>query len=67
MTEKATIDDFKKGLNGKRVVVVGMAQTGMAAAEFLAQQGAAVIVSEIKTEGELGDTPQRLRSMGVEV
>jgi UDP-N-acetylmuramoylalanine--D-glutamate ligase len=67
MTRKAEIDDFKKGFNGKRIVVVGMAQTGMAAAEFLLQQGAAVTVSEVKTKGELGTAPQQLRSWGAEV
>jgi UDP-N-acetylmuramoylalanine--D-glutamate ligase len=67
MTEKAQIDGFKKRLSRKRVVVVGMARTGMAAAEFLARQGAAVMVSEVKTEGELGDSPQQLRSLGAEV
>jgi len=67
MTRKATIDDLQKGLEGKRVVVVGMAATGMATAEFLAQRGAAVMVSEIKTENEAGISPQRLRSLGVEV
>jgi UDP-N-acetylmuramoylalanine--D-glutamate ligase len=67
MTRKATIDDVKKGLKGKRVVVVGMAKTGLTAAEFLVQQGAAVTVSEIKPEDALGDSPQRLRDLGVEV
>jgi UDP-N-acetylmuramoylalanine--D-glutamate ligase len=56
-----------KELRDKRVVVVGMAATGMAAAELLARQGAAVIVSEIKTEALLGDSPRRLRSLNVEV
>jgi UDP-N-acetylmuramoylalanine--D-glutamate ligase len=67
MTKKARIDDIKKGINGKRIVVVGMARTGMAAAAFLAQRGAAIMVSEVKTEGELGDSPQQLRSLGAEV
>ena len=68
MTRKATIDDLKKGLEGKRVVVVGMAATGMATAEFLTQRGAAVMVSEIKIEDEWGISPhQQLRSLGVEV
>ena len=67
MTRKATIDDCRKGLKGKRVVVVGMAKTGVAAAEFLVQQGAAVTVSEIKTEGELGIPPERFRALGAEV
>jgi len=66
---KATtrIDELNKDLRGKRIVVVGMATTGMAAAEFLAQRGAAVIVSEQKTEADAGTAPQRLRSLGVEM
>jgi UDP-N-acetylmuramoylalanine--D-glutamate ligase len=66
---KATtrIDALSKDLTGERIVVVGMATTGMAAAEFLAQQGATVTVSEIKTEGELGTAPELLRSLGVKV
>jgi UDP-N-acetylmuramoylalanine--D-glutamate ligase len=67
MTKQAITDVRKQGLKGKRIVVVGMAKTGMAAAEFLVQRGAAVTVSEIKTEGELGALPQRLRSLGAEV
>ncbi len=61
------IDDCKREIRGKRVVVVGMARTGVAAAEFLATRGAEVIVTEVKTEGELGDAPARLRSLGVEL
>lgn len=66
---KATtrIDALSKDLTGKHIVVVGMATTGMAAAEFLAQQGATVTVSEIKTKGELGTAPELLRSLGVNV
>ena len=67
MTKKETAYVRTQGLKGKRIVVVGMAKTGVAAAEFLVQQGAAVTVSEIKSESELGAIPQRLRSLGAEV
>jgi UDP-N-acetylmuramoylalanine--D-glutamate ligase len=67
MKAATQIDAFKEDLTGKRTVVVGMAATGMAAAEFLAQRGAAVVVSEIRTEAELEAAPQRLRSLGVEM
>ncbi|UCC66372.1 MAG: UDP-N-acetylmuramoyl-L-alanine--D-glutamate ligase [Deltaproteobacteria bacterium] len=60
-------EDFQKGLKGKRVVVVGMARTGMVAAEFLSKMGADVIVTEMKAADELGTSPDRLRSLGVEV
>lgn len=61
------IDALNKDLKGKRIVVVGMATTGRAAAEFLARRGAAVVVSEQKTEAEVGTAPRRLRTLGVEV
>ena len=67
MNKEQRIDAIKKDLSGKRVVVAGMAATGMAAAKFLITRRAEVIVSEIKTEHELGASPQRLRSLGVEV
>ncbi len=67
MKVKTRIEDLKKKLKEKSVVVVGMARTGMAVAESLAKVGAKVIVTEIKTEGELGTTVHRLRSLGVEL
>jgi UDP-N-acetylmuramoylalanine--D-glutamate ligase len=67
MTKKERAYVRTQGLKGKRIVVVGMAKTGVAAAEFLVQQGAAVTVSEIKSEVELGTIPQLLRSLGAEV
>jgi UDP-N-acetylmuramoylalanine--D-glutamate ligase len=67
MKKKITKDVRQKSLTGKQAVVAGMARTGMAAAEFLAQQGATVTVSEIKTEGELRTASELLRSLGVKV
>jgi UDP-N-acetylmuramoylalanine--D-glutamate ligase len=67
MNKEHQIDAIKKDLAGSRAVVVGMATTGMAAAEFLVKRGAAVVVSDMKTENGLGTAPERLRSLGVEV
>jgi len=67
MKNNPSIDDVKKGLKGKKIVVVGMARTGMAAAEFLTKIGAKVIVTEVKTEAELDIPVSRLRSLGVEM
>jgi UDP-N-acetylmuramoylalanine--D-glutamate ligase len=67
MNKAPNIEQIKKELAGKRCVVVGMAATGMAAAEFLLKQGAAVIVSEQKTEREMGPSLKRLRSLEVQV
>lgn len=40
-------------LNGKKVVVVGLARSGVAAARLLAAAGASVVVSDLKTAREL--------------
>jgi UDP-N-acetylmuramoylalanine--D-glutamate ligase len=67
MNRAQKLYDIKKGLAGKRCVVVGMAATGMAAAAFLIKRGAAVIVSEQKSEREMGPSLKKLRSLGAEV
>ena len=40
---------------GKRVLVVGMARSGVAAAQLLNQAGAHVIINDSKTAEQLGD------------
>ena len=67
MNRAQKLYDIKKNIAGKRCVLVGMAATGMAAAEFLLQQGAAVIVSEQKSESEMGPSLKKLRSLGAEM
>jgi UDP-N-acetylmuramoylalanine--D-glutamate ligase len=67
MNREQRIEIVKRDLSAKRIVVVGMAATGMAAARFLIKQGAKVLMSEQKTEHELGTSPQQLRSLGVEL
>ena len=52
-------------LNGKRVLVVGLARTGLATALFCAARGAIVTASDTKTAGELRETAERLREAGV--
>ena len=42
-------------LEGKRVVVVGLALTGVAVAKFLAKRGARVIVTDGKPADKLAD------------
>src|SRR5918911_789476 len=53
-------------LSGKNVLVVGLARSGVAAAEFLCARGARVIVNDAKPEGELTDA-EALRAKGIEV
>jgi UDP-N-acetylmuramoylalanine--D-glutamate ligase len=52
-------------LSGKRVLVVGLARTGVAAALFSAGYGATVKATDEKPEAQLGDIPERLRAAGI--
>jgi UDP-N-acetylmuramoylalanine--D-glutamate ligase len=52
-------------LEGKKVLVVGIARSGVAAARLLASRGAMVIANDIKPESELGDAAAELRRLGV--
>jgi UDP-N-acetylmuramoylalanine--D-glutamate ligase len=52
-------------LRGKRVLVVGLARTGVATALFCAARGAVVTATDTRTEGEIGEPTQKLHSAGV--
>src|SRR5271165_3103863 len=52
-------------LRGMRVLVVGLARTGVATALFCAARNAKVTATEVRPESELGDVPARLRKAGV--
>jgi UDP-N-acetylmuramoylalanine--D-glutamate ligase len=52
-------------LKNKRVLVVGLARTGMATALFCAARGAAVTVTESRTAAALGLETDTLRATGV--
>jgi UDP-N-acetylmuramoylalanine--D-glutamate ligase len=52
-------------LEGKRVLVVGLARTGVASALFCAGRGARVTATDEKTEAELGASVAELRASGV--
>lgn len=52
-------------LRGKRVLVVGLARTGVAASLFCAGRGAHVTATDQKREEELGATAAFLRASGV--
>ncbi len=49
---------------GKRVLVVGMARTGIATAKFLKARGSVVTTTEAKPEGEMKETLHELKGMG---
>ncbi len=52
-------------LRGMRVLVVGMARTGVATALFCAAREARVTATESRTESEIGDAVAKLRDEGV--
>jgi UDP-N-acetylmuramoylalanine--D-glutamate ligase len=54
-------------LNGKRVLVVGLARTGVAASLFSAGYGAMVTATDEKPESEMAETTARLRAAGVKL
>ena len=52
-------------LKNKRVLVVGLARTGVATALFCAARGARVTATESRTEAQIGDVFAQLRAAGV--
>jgi UDP-N-acetylmuramoylalanine--D-glutamate ligase len=52
-------------LRNKRVLVVGLARTGLATALFCAARGARVTATDTRAEKELGDSTASLRNAGV--
>jgi UDP-N-acetylmuramoylalanine--D-glutamate ligase len=52
-------------LEGKKVLVVGIARSGIAAARLLTSRGAMVIANDLKPEAELGGAVDELRKLGV--
>src|SRR6202007_695659 len=52
-------------LRNKRVLVVGLARTGIATALFCAARGARITATDLRTEKELGDSLAALRQAGV--
>jgi UDP-N-acetylmuramoylalanine--D-glutamate ligase len=54
-------------LQGKRVLVVGLARTGVTVSLFSAGYGATVTAVDEKPEAELADTAARLRAAGVKL
>jgi UDP-N-acetylmuramoylalanine--D-glutamate ligase len=54
-------------LKNKRVLVVGLARTGVATAQFCAARGAVVTATESRTEKEIGNVVAQLRAAGVQL
>ncbi len=55
-----------RDLKGKRVVVLGLARQGIALARFLAEQGAQVTVSDVKTADQLAEAIQGLEGLSTQ-
>ena len=51
-------------IKNRRVMVCGMARSGIAAAKLLSQLGARVTISDMKTEEQLGGALEELRALG---
>ena len=54
-------------LRGKRVLVVGLARTGVATSIFCADRGALVTATDSRGESDLGETVAKLKETGVTV
>ena len=52
-------------LKNKRVLVIGLARTGLATALFCAARGAAVTATDTRSEAEIGESVAQLRGAGV--
>lgn len=52
-------------LSGKQITIIGMAKSGLAAAEFLAQRGAKVLVSDSKSAEKLASEIDFLNSRNI--
>ncbi|MFY9574704.1 MAG: UDP-N-acetylmuramoyl-L-alanine--D-glutamate ligase, partial [Blastocatellia bacterium] len=52
-------------VKGKKVLVVGIARSGIAAARLLVSRGAMVIANDVKPESEIRESADVLRKMGV--
>jgi len=54
----------KMDLNGRKVLVVGLARTGLATAKFLKAKGSMVSTTEIKSSEEMRDAFEEMKGMG---
>src|SRR4051812_28269265 len=54
-------------LRGRKVLVVGLARSGEAAARFLKTHGALVTVNDSKPEQELAELAARMKTLGVDL
>ena len=54
-------------LTGRRVLVIGLARTGVATALFCAERGSLVTAADTRSAGELGESFEKLHAAGVQL
>ena len=54
-----------RSLRGKRVTVVGLGKSGLAAARLLVREGAQIIATDTRTQTEIGTAAKTLSDLGV--
>ena len=54
---------MRNDYNGKHIMILGMARSGVAAAKLLANRGALVRINDMKTEAQLGEALEPLRGI----
>ena len=59
-------EENKNFWQGKRVMVLGLARSGVAVAQLLCQNGAKVLLSDKKTKEQLGDSVKALEGLDCE-
>lgn len=64
-TLQKTVDGKKPDVKGKRVLVVGIARSGVAVARFLLDKGAGVTLTDRKSRTELGDVLGQIPDSGL--
>ncbi|UCG80107.1 MAG: UDP-N-acetylmuramoyl-L-alanine--D-glutamate ligase [Desulfobacterales bacterium] len=64
-TDEQIIGKTSLNLKDKKVIVVGLARTGLAVARFLKDRGAQVTATDLKQEDELGSYAQEALAMGI--
>jgi UDP-N-acetylmuramoylalanine--D-glutamate ligase len=57
----------KLDLDGRRVLVVGLARTGLATVQFLKSKGAIVSATEMLPESEMKETAREMKPLGIRV
>jgi len=63
--EQTKLENALLNFENKKVLVVGLARTGLAVARFLKDRGARVMATDLKKKDELGSCVQEALAMGV--